>query len=137
MCCIIHKLSMNTRFCFFTNPRLSTWNLKVTLKLLDLSRQLTIWSVFLTAILTLFKCAHLQAILLIHQANSQILSITHLLYSNRICSNRFFWLVINFCNAKTNKTARIRAKFWTFRLPFKVYGAVITWKKLNVKKKRS
>ena len=27
-----------------------------------------------------------------------------------------------------NKTAGIKAKPWMFRLPFKVYGAVITWK---------
>ena len=33
-----------------------------------------------------------------------------------------------------NKTARIRAKARMFRLPFKVYGAVITFEKLNVKK---
>ena len=31
-------------------------------------------------------------------------------------------------NKTTNKTARIRAKPWMFRLPFKVYGAVITFK---------
>ena len=29
---------------------------------------------------------------------------------------------------KQNKTARIRAKPWMFRLSFKVYGAEITWK---------
>ena len=29
---------------------------------------------------------------------------------------------------KKNKTARIRAKPWMFRLPFKFYGAVITIK---------
>ena len=31
-----------------------------------------------------------------------------------------------------NKTARIRAKPWMFRLPIKVYGAVISLKKLKV-----
>ena len=29
---------------------------------------------------------------------------------------------------KYNKTARIRAKPWMFRVPFKVYAAVIAWK---------
>ena len=38
---------------------------------------------------------------------------------------------------KSNKTARIRAKPWMFRLPFKVYGAVITFKKFNeIKRKK-
>ena len=31
---------------------------------------------------------------------------------------------------KKNKTARIRAKPWMFRLLFEAYGAIITWKKL-------
>ena len=34
-------------------------------------------------------------------------------------------------NPHWNKTARIRAKPWMFRLPFRVYEAVITLKKFN------
>ena len=38
-------------------------------------------------------------------------------------------------NWKEDKTARIKARPWMFRLPLKVYRTVITWKKLNVIKK--
>ena len=58
--------------------------------------------------------------------------------------NQTSYLNIKFCQpchlgtnkmCKTNKTARIRVNNWMFRLPFKVYGAAITRKKLNEIKK--
>ena len=44
--------------------------------------------------------------------------------------------VLVFLSIKLNKTARIRANYSMLRLLFEVYGAVITLKKLNAKKKR-
>ena len=55
------------------------------------------------------------------------------IYRRRTCSF-FIYLSKLLCfdsGIKLNKTARIRAKPWMFRLPFKVYGAVIKFKKLN------